>query len=489
MAADKVSLTDDMKRRFYQLHPHTLLRFEVQVAEHCNLNCRDCLHFSPLAEKEFLDVKEYQRDCAQLSKLFDAEAERIYLVGGEPLLHPDLIEIMRITREAFAYGQIGIITNGILLPSLDERFWEACKEYRIEILPTKYPISLDYSGIEEQIKHRGVLCHPFSEAMPHMLRTPLSLKGDQPVEENFYNCNHSNNCLTLRHGKLYTCEIAAHAHHLKKYFNLNMSLSERNGVDIYTVRSGEELMRKLTKPIPFCRYCRLDNRDFWENWSVSQKDPYEWIQFEWSEEDVRYLKNAADVYVYGAGALGKQTVSRLRERGVPVKAVLVSSRGENPVSVLGVPIVEAGTVKTVAKDSVCLLAAGGTDQTELERDIHKKGVGHVVLPSDFRLDDLFLQKLRSASEVYIYGAGRRAREMIPQLQKNGIAVSKIFVTSTEGNPAKLLGVPVATLQSARALPEDSLCIVAIDFYTAKFEMQDRAYQIGFKKLIPLAEAE
>ena len=52
-----------------------------------------------------------------------------------------------------------------------------------------------------------------------------------------------------------------------------------------------------------------------------------------------------------------------------------------------------------------------------------------------------------------------------------------------------MGVPVAALQSARALPEDSLCVVAIDFYTIKSEMQDRAYQMGFKKLIPLAEAE
>lgn len=489
MAVGKVLLTEDVESGVYQMHPHTLLRFEVQVAEHCNLNCRDCLHFSPLAEKEFLDIDEYQRDCAQLSKLFDAEAEYIYLVGGEPLLHPNLIEIMRITREAFSYGRIAIITNGILLPSLGESFWTACKEYRIEILPTKYPISLDYSGIEEQIKQKDVMCHPFADAMPYMLRTPLSLKGDQPVEETFYSCNHSNNCVTLRHGKLYTCEIAAHAHHLKKYFNLDISLSQRNGVDIYTVQSAEELMEKLTRPIPFCRYCRLDNRDFWENWSVSQKDRYEWIQFEWSEEDIRYLRNAADVYVYGAGAFGRQTVSRLLEHGINVKAILVNSRENTPIALLDVPIVETSTVKIVAKDSVCLLAAGSTDQTKLERTLRKKGCGEVVLLSDFRLDELSLRRLRAVSEVYLYGAGRRAREMIPQLQQKGITVTKIFVTNMEGNPVELLGIPVAVIQSVRTLPEDSVCIVAIDHYTAKSEMQNSAYQVGFKKLIPLMETD
>ena len=90
-----------LEQRFYELHPHTLLRFEVHVAEHCNLSCRDCLHFSPLAKEEFLDIDEYRKDCARLSELFDSEVERLYLLGGEPLLHPNLVEIMKISREAF----------------------------------------------------------------------------------------------------------------------------------------------------------------------------------------------------------------------------------------------------------------------------------------------------------------------------------------------------------------------------------------------------
>ena len=30
---------------------------EVHLAEHCNLNCKGCSHFSPLAEKEFIEEK------------------------------------------------------------------------------------------------------------------------------------------------------------------------------------------------------------------------------------------------------------------------------------------------------------------------------------------------------------------------------------------------------------------------------------------------
>lgn len=38
------------------LTPLSQLQFEVHVTEHCNLNCRQCAHFSPLA-KANLHVK------------------------------------------------------------------------------------------------------------------------------------------------------------------------------------------------------------------------------------------------------------------------------------------------------------------------------------------------------------------------------------------------------------------------------------------------
>ena len=33
---------------------------DVQVADHCNLGCRGCLHFAPIAEPRFLDLAEYE---------------------------------------------------------------------------------------------------------------------------------------------------------------------------------------------------------------------------------------------------------------------------------------------------------------------------------------------------------------------------------------------------------------------------------------------
>ena len=42
---------------------------EVNLADHCNLNCQCCDHFSPIAKKTFLDFEQYVRDIHRISEL------------------------------------------------------------------------------------------------------------------------------------------------------------------------------------------------------------------------------------------------------------------------------------------------------------------------------------------------------------------------------------------------------------------------------------
>ena len=36
------------------------IRFIVDIVDHCNLNCKGCGHFSPLASKSFLDIETFE---------------------------------------------------------------------------------------------------------------------------------------------------------------------------------------------------------------------------------------------------------------------------------------------------------------------------------------------------------------------------------------------------------------------------------------------
>lgn len=260
--------------------PRKKLKFQIHLVEHCNLNCRGCYHFSSLAEEEYLDFKEYSRDIKQLSTLFHGEMEEILLLGGEPLLHPDLSEFMIETRTYFPKGTIKILSNGILLPNLSDSFWEALRTTGTELWLTKYPISFDYQGIERLAEEKGCQIYYFNQEPVRTLgHQPLDISGTRNYIDNFEICYRANECIFLEHGKLYPCLISATSRHFSKYYNVNLEIDEKDSIDIYKVNSGEELLMGLTKPTPFCRYCNRDDVQIFGRipWSQSKREMSEWV--------------------------------------------------------------------------------------------------------------------------------------------------------------------------------------------------------------------
>ncbi|GHV04403.1 UDP pyrophosphate phosphatase [Spirochaetia bacterium] len=260
-----------------RLRPRELLRFEVNITDHCNLNCVGCEHFSPIAEKYFIDVDCYMRDCKRLSELTNCTIENLHLMGGEPLLHPEIIKIMEISRKYFQVGVIEIVTNGILLLKQKELFWEKCRENDIKISITQYPISINYGAIESKAKKYNVNLSYYFIGTKTMQKRPLDMRGRQDIENNFKMCHMSNNCIQLCDGKLYTCVVIAYIPIFNKYFNQSFEVTKEDYVDIYEVNNKKEIFDFLCKPVPFCKYCNIKKMVRGLDWSVSKKDISEWI--------------------------------------------------------------------------------------------------------------------------------------------------------------------------------------------------------------------
>ena len=250
------------------------LMFEVHITEHCNLNCKYCFHFSSLAKEEYLPLEEYERDLARLSKLFNGIMHRITILGGEPLLHPQVAEFITATRKYFSVGDIKILTNGILLPTMDDTFWEACHETGAIVYYTKYPIKLDVEAIKQKSEKYNVSLEIYNmeDNVKQLVHEPLDLHGKQNAVKNFYDCYRSNACITLKHGKIYTCLKAAHMHLFNDYFHKDIKLDEKNGIDIYKAQTGQEILEYLTKPIPMCAYCDRKNVTTGHTWGISKKE-------------------------------------------------------------------------------------------------------------------------------------------------------------------------------------------------------------------------
>ena len=83
----------------------------IHLASHCNLNCWGCDNFSPLSEECYADLNIFAKDIACLSKFLKNRVSRIELLGGEPLLHPNIENFLPIARMAFPETPIKIVTN------------------------------------------------------------------------------------------------------------------------------------------------------------------------------------------------------------------------------------------------------------------------------------------------------------------------------------------------------------------------------------------
>lgn len=255
-----------------------LLRFNVDIVKHCNLNCIGCGHFSPLAKKEFLDPTEFETDCRRLNVLTGGQIERLELMGGEPLLHPHLLEIMRIARKYFR-GQINICTNGILVAEMGDNFFKACNELDIAIAITLYPINLNWHKIEELInRHKVDLIKVCTKNHNSRIwfKNHRDLSGSQDIEKNFKKCRWGNNCIILEHGRLATCVMPFKTAYYNQYYQVDtFKIPESDSISIYQAKDISEILEFLSKPISACRYCLPDKDEIIE-WKVSNKQIEEW---------------------------------------------------------------------------------------------------------------------------------------------------------------------------------------------------------------------
>lgn len=100
---------------------HSVLPYlEMVVTTVCNRECRSCSNFIPYikARAKHVSASEAKTQIEDLKKTIGV-IERFQVHGGEPLLNPDLPEIMRIIINEDFIKRIRIATNGTILPSVE----------------------------------------------------------------------------------------------------------------------------------------------------------------------------------------------------------------------------------------------------------------------------------------------------------------------------------------------------------------------------------
>lgn len=262
--------------------PRPCLEYMIlNIVDHCNLRCKGCDHFACIAEPYVVPYETIHSDLKRMAELFHGDyIMKIAVMGGEPLLHPELTGILRDVRENFPHTTIRLTTNGLLLLKQGEEFWRVCRENRIVIVNTKYPVNLDFAGMKKKALDEGVEFMHFEGTGDNVLKTifkkTINLKGDSNPAESFANCHISNYGNFLMEGKLYGCPFACQSYRIfNKKFNQNLRMTERDYLDIYKVKDMQEILDFASEPKYYCRYCTdLSPRFPWEQ---SRQDIHEWI--------------------------------------------------------------------------------------------------------------------------------------------------------------------------------------------------------------------
>jgi len=249
---------------------------EVRITDHCNLNCRSCAQLSPLAEPVYIETVVFTNDFQRLHAITGGDIKTIRLMGGEPLLHPRLVELMRIVRDIFGGSRIVLVTNGILLSKQDDDFWNTCRDKNIEILISHYPVKIDYESLLTVSKKHKVKLRYATKKPQVMCKWTFDVYGKQDAKKNFYKCYFGNNCIQIDNGRLYNCSLIPCVKYFNNRFGKDMRVAPEDFIDIYKEGEIKRILEFLARPVPFCRYCNLDKVSYGERWEPSKREMGEW---------------------------------------------------------------------------------------------------------------------------------------------------------------------------------------------------------------------
>jgi hypothetical protein len=256
----------------------------LNIVGGCNLNCKSCKTFSPLAENnDIYELIEIENDVSRLKNL-GVKLRGIMVQGGEPLLHPELLSVLMLCRREFPLTNIELITNGILLRTFSDSMWQKLRKLGITLLLSDYALGGGYflsncETAEKQGVNYMTLSHTENVNSDNhdkmFVKWTLNFEKTAPAY-NFYNCKKlcGETTLFLRKGRLYPCSVITFVNNFCKYFNKALQLTRDDYLEISHI-SDKDIYSFLVKRPNFCGYCDIEKNEL-VPWGLSERDIAEW---------------------------------------------------------------------------------------------------------------------------------------------------------------------------------------------------------------------
>jgi len=231
------------------------------LGKRCSLRCDHCVEGIPDIEtgkRQFTPKDVVLDDIRKMAAASDFITV-VDFAGGEPFLHPDMVEILREVREIENIGMISVFTNGTVKPQ--ETLIEALCDERVTVTVSSYSNHLtevqrsNIAATVSTLRSRGCQCFT-NENKTWLDCSSFDFVDDDEatLTRRFANCLFAN-CQRLDQGTIYRC--------LHQYVGAvtGQLPNAPEAIQIHQY-SDEELARKLdhfnTLPyISTCSYCQL----------------------------------------------------------------------------------------------------------------------------------------------------------------------------------------------------------------------------------------
>lgn len=261
---------------------------EFYITNVCNLACKGCNRFNSFNFKGYQRWSEYKNTYKKWSKILKLESFGI--LGGEPLLNPEIIDWIIGTTDLWPDALVRISTNGFQInkvkdlyntikqrPKLLMSVGIHNKMHKKEIMnlienflvaPLRYEFDnknkyaqemyvVDANDVVIRVQynwwfHQGAI-------IPNE-NGNLTLHNSDPVKS--HSICHSAQCHHFQNGKLYKCGAAALFPDFDRQVGLDLSEQDRNLINSVNFITAEDdiaiqnrFIKNLSNPIPQCKFC------------------------------------------------------------------------------------------------------------------------------------------------------------------------------------------------------------------------------------------
>ncbi|MCI2419583.1 radical SAM protein [Saccharopolyspora sp. K220] len=185
-----------------------LRALEVAAVTHCNLMCVGCNHSSPVSEVSFADVAAVDRDFSGLAEVIEPTYVRV--VGGEPLLHPRLDELIGALRSAMPTSILRVDTNGTRLGKVPTPWLADIDELQVSVYPGAAVLNTTLRELAAECANVGTALL-VARFFAFRASRPIRPLGTAETLQVFETCQmaHANSCHVVQDGYVYLCPPSA----------------------------------------------------------------------------------------------------------------------------------------------------------------------------------------------------------------------------------------------------------------------------------------